>query len=338
MKKLSKLLVIFICILFLCSCSGDKNVADKEKGSEEKTQQLKEDSKDSQIKIGVIQLSEHIALERSFKGFEDTIKNEFPGAEIILKNASGDVTLVPTIVNNFKDENCSLIYAIATPAAQGAKNITKDIPIIFAAVTDPVSSGLVENLEEPEGNVTGVSDYISVKMQLEEFLAVFPDTKKIGILFSTNEANSKFQIEEAEKAAGDFGIEVVSMGVNSVNDVSTAMQSLKGQIDAFYCISDNLVASSAQVISKILIDSKIPSFAAEEGPVENGILLSNGVDYFELGKKAGFMAEEILTGNPVKNVPVFTTGQSSKVVNQKTAECLELSNLEDLLRDGKIIK
>ncbi|MFR9281982.1 MAG: ABC transporter substrate-binding protein [Peptoniphilus lacrimalis] len=327
MKKLGKFLGLLSLLFLLAACN-----------KEGKSEGLSSDNSDKKVKIGIVQMSEHVALDRSERGFEEEIKKEFPDAEIILKNASGDVTLIPSIVSAFQGQKCDLIYAIATPAAQGAKNIVKDIPIVFSAVTDPVSAGLVKDLEKPEGNITGVSDYISINMQLENFLELFPQTKNIGVLFSTNEVNSKYQIEELKKACQNLSIGVKEVGVNNINDVSQAMTSFKKDIDAFYALSDNLVASSAKVISERLIENKIPSFAAEEGPVENGILLSNGVDYLNLGRKAGEMAVQILKGSPVKDIPVHFSTESSKVCNEDSGKKLNLENLDQVLKDARLIK
>ena len=328
--KFRRVFVLVLLSLFLVSCSGGKN----EKPVEETAKESGEGAK----KIGVIQIADHIALERARKGFEDEIKNTNPDVEIISKNANGDLTVVPSIIKSFQDKNVDLIYAIATPAAQGAKNGEKEIPIIFNAVTDPESADLLENLEEPEGNITGVSDYFSIEAQLEEMISIFPDIKNVGVMFSTNEANSKFQIEELKKAAAGFGLNVVEVGVNNINDVSTAIKTIEPKIDIFMAITDNTVSSASTIIAESLKAAKIPSFASEEGPVENGILISAGVDYVDLGKKAAGMASEILGGKKVSEVPVVFSTDTRKVVNKKTADALGLSEDDNLMKDAKVVE
>ncbi|MDU2109933.1 MAG: ABC transporter substrate binding protein, partial [Peptoniphilus lacydonensis] len=172
--KFRKAFILVLLSIFLISCGSD---AKKENGSEEKVSKTEKVQRSK--KIGVVQIADHIALERARKGFEDEIKKKSPDVEIISKNANGDLSVVPSIIKSFKDKDVDLIYAIATPAAQGAKNGVKDIPIIFNAVTDPESADLVKNLEEPEENVTGVSDYFSIKAQLEEIISIFPDIKTV---------------------------------------------------------------------------------------------------------------------------------------------------------------
>ena len=328
--KFRRVFVLVLLSLFLVSCSGGKN----EKPVEETAKESGEGAK----KIGIIQIADHIALERARKGFEDEIKNTNPDVEIISKNANGDLTVVPSIIKSFQDKKVDLIYAIATPAAQGAKNGEKEIPIIFNAVTDPESADLLKNLEEPEGNITGVSDYFSIEAQLEEMISIFPNIKNIGVMFSTNEANSKFQIEELKKAAAGFGLNVVEVGVNNINDVSTAIKTIEPKIDIFMAITDNTVSSASTIIAESLKEAKIPSFASEEGPVENGILISAGVDYVDLGKKAAGMASEILGGKKVSEVPVVFSTDTRKVVNKKTADALGLSEDDNLMKDAKVVE
>lgn len=328
--KLRKLFILLIMSLVLVACgkNGNDEVAKEESATETS----------SAKKVGVVQIADHIALERARQGFEEELKKTNPDVEIISKNANGDLTVVPSIIKSFQDKKVDLIYAIATPAAQGAKNGEKEIPIIFNAVTDPESADLLKNLEEPEGNITGVSDYFSISAQLEEMINIFPDIKNIGVMFSTNEANSKFQVEELKKAADGFGLNVVEVGVNNINDVSTSIKTIEPKIDIFMAITDNTVSSASSIIAESLKAAKIPSFASEEGPVENGILISAGVDYVDLGKKAAGMASEILGGKKVSEVPVLFSTETRKVVNKKTAEALGLADDEKLMVDAKVVE
>lgn len=328
--KFRKLFILLIMSLVLVACgkNGNDEAVKEEAATETSTAK----------KVGVVQIADHIALERARSGFEEELKKTNPDVEIISKNANGDLTIVPSIIKSFQDKKVDLIYAIATPAAQGAKNGEKEIPIIFNAVTDPESADLLKNLEEPEGNITGVSDYFSISAQLEEMINIFPDIENIGVMFSTNEANSKFQVEELKKAADGFGLNVVEVGVNNINDVSTSIKTIEPKIDIFMAITDNTVSSASSIIAESLKAAKIPSFASEEGPVENGILISAGVDYLELGKKAAGMASEILGGKKVSEVPVLFSTETRKVVNKKTAEALGLADDEKLMEDAKVVE
>lgn len=334
--RLKKIIILLVLSLLFVSCQSANST--KEAQENTKNENTTKEEVSNSKKIGIIQLADHVALERSRKSFEEEIKNLEGDVEIISKNANGDLTVVPSIIKNFVDEDVDLIYAIATPAAQGAKNGAGDIPIVFSAVTDPVSSDLVENVEEPEANITGVSDYFSIKAQLEEALEIFPEIKNVGVLFSTNEANSKYQIEELKKAADGLGLDVIEVGINNINDVSTAMKSMEGKIDVFFGIQDNTVSSASSIIAKSLKEANILSIAAEQGPVENGFLMSTGVDYDSLGKDAANMAHEILNGKSVKEVPVGYSTEVKKIVNKTTADELGLLDNEKLLEDADIVK
>ena len=307
--KFRKLFVLLMMSLVLAACGKTENSGNSKVESSTETSGGK--------KVGVIQIADHIALERARKGFEDELKKTNPDVEIITKNANGDLTVVPSIIKSFQD---------------------KEVPIIFNAVTDPASADLVKNLEEPEANITGVSDYFSIQAQLEEMIKIFPNIKNIGVMFSTNEANSKFQIEELKKAADGFGLNVVEVGVNNINDVSTAIKTIEPKIDIFMSITDNTVSSASTIIAESLKAAKIPSFASEEGPVENGILVSAGVDYVDLGKKAAGMASDILGGKAVKDVPVLFSSDTRKVVNKKTAEALGLEDDKNLMDNAKVVE
>ena len=236
-----------------------------------------------------------------------------------------------------ESEKVDLIYAIATPAAQGAKNAVKDIPIIFNAVTDPVSANLVASNEKPGENVTGVSDYISPKAQLETFLKIFPEIKTIGTIYSTSEANSDSQVKELEAICKEMNLEFKAVGVNNINDVSQAMTSLVKDIDGFFSITDNMISSSVAVVAKKLEENKIPSFAAEQGPVEGGILMTDGIDYEKLGREAAVMAKEIMEGKSTAEVPVYFETETKMSVNKKVAEAIGLNISGEIFKDANIV-
>lgn len=285
------------------------------------------EAEDKTFKIGVIQLAEHVALDRTREGFEERLAEEGIEAEIIYENAQGELPTVMNITEKFIQEEVDLIYAIATPAAQGVMNAVSgtDIPVIFNAVTDPEDAGLVESNEAPGGQVTGVSDFIASGDQVKAFVEVFPEIETLGVLYSTNEANSAKQVEDLEKTCQDLGLDLVVKGIHNINDASSAMTSMASQIDGYFAITDNMVSSSAAAIAKILNDNMIPSYAAEEGPVENGLLMSDGVSYKELGKLAGGQAKEILLeGKSPAEIPVEFAIETNRVVNQDTMEVLGL--------------
>ena len=336
MKK--KLIVALMSMtLLLTACGGKEEYKNQANNQNEKNVNVEEKS-DKDIKIGIVQFSDHIALDRSREGFISQLEDEGFNVDADVVNCQGDISLIPTAAKKFESDKVDVIYAIATPAAQGMKNAIKDIPIIFNAVTDPVETDLVKSKESPEANVTGVSDYFPLETQIDKFLEAFPESKTLGLLYSTGEANSEGQIKELKEIVKNKGMNLEVVGVNSTNDVPQAMSSLTGKIDSYVAIQDNLASSSATVISQSLIKAQIPSFAGEEGPVENGMLLSDGVDYIELGKEAGKMASEIKKGKEVKDIPVFFSKDAKRTVNGKTAEALNIEKDSKIFENAKVVE
>lgn len=322
MKKLSLTLAVALSLTMLAGCRGQKQVEEK-----------KDDEK---VKIGIVQYMDHISLENAKKGFIDGLKEEGIDAEIEVQNENGDSTLTTTVPKKFAGDDYDLVYAIATPAAQGAKTALPNKKIIFSAVTDPVESGLVDAYDKIE-NITGITDAVPIKNQLETLLKLDSNIKTIGVIYSTFEINSLIQMEEVKKICKDMGLELEYVGINNINEIPQAIASIEGKIDALYALTDSTVASAAPIISKILNDEKIISFSAEEGQVTNGLLMSEGVDYYLHGKQAAKMAAKILKGEDIKNIHVEDNKENVKKVNKKTAEILGINLDSEVLKDAEVV-
>lgn len=321
LKKMVKVISIGALALSLVGCAGDKK-AEKE---------------DGKIKIGAIQYIEHVSLDNALKGFEDRLKEEGIEAEVEVENLQGDQALTTTAPKKFEGEDYKLVYAISTPAAQGAKTALPNKNIIYSAVTDPVEAGLIEGPDKIT-NITGVNDAVSAKTQLESFLKIYPNVKTIGTIFSTNEANSKVQVEALEKACKELGLKLETVGINNINDIGQALSTLTGKIDAYYALTDNTVASAGPIVAENLLKEKIPSLSAEEGQVSKGLLMSEGVDYYEHGRQAADIAIKIIKGEDIKNLHAEDNKTSKKKVNGKTAEVLGLDLNNENLKDAEILK
>lgn len=293
-------------------------------------------SNEELYKIGIVQLAEHPALDDARRGFEDGLKELGVNAEIDYKNAQGDIPTTVTISQKFVNDKSDLIYAIATPAAQSAKQAAGDIPLLFSAVTDPVKSGLVEAWDKVGVNVTGTSDLVEeTASQLRMFKTIDPSIKKVGVLYNTNESNSEIQIEEVKKVAPAEGLEIITMGVSNVNEIPQTLESLIKKVDALYNISDNLVANSVELVSNKLLEHNMISISAEESQVSGGILITNGLSYYELGKQTAKMAKEILVdGVDIKAIPVGLAEKTSTTVNIKTLKALGLDENLPLFKDA----
>ncbi len=286
-------------------------------------------------KIGVSQLAEHPALDDARKGFEDGLKELGVNIEIDYQNAQGDIPNTISISQKFVRDQVDLIYAIATPAAQSAKQATSGIPILFSAVTDPVKAGIVADWQSVGGNITGTSDMAPTASQLKMFNQIDPNIKTIGILYNTSEANSEIQIAEVKKLAPDEGLEVITVGVSNVNELPQAIDSLFNKVDAVYILSDNLIASSVELVSKKLIENKMISVSAEETQVKGGILVTNGLSYYELGKQTAKMAKEILVDKKdVSTIPVGVAEKTVTTVNIRALKALGLDPNLPLFKDA----
>ena len=280
-------------------------------------------AKDEKFVIGINQLVEHPALDDAREGFIKGLEELGVEAEIVYQNAQGDIPTSLSIAQKFVSDNVDLIYAIATPAAQSSKQAASEIPVLFSAVTDPVASELVESMENPGGNVTGTSDATPMKEQLSMFKKLDPSIKKVGILFNTSEINSEIQVAQAKEFANELGLEIVDMGISNINDIPQAMDSLIKNIDGFYAITDNMVASAIAVVSDKLNSNGIISVGAEGSFVEGGLLVSDGISYFELGRQTAQMAKAILVdGKSPTEVPAEQAKGTTAVFNKATLEAL----------------
>ncbi len=336
-KTLIILMAILAFTLILTGCSQNAEPESVETPNDNEPVEVVSDGEGKEIKVGIVQFTQHVALDRTRDGFLQELADLGYEVDEHTVNVSGDISLIPTAIKSFEGEEVDIIYAIATPAAQGARSAVADIPIIFNAVTDPISAELVASNEVPGGNVTGVSDYFPIEKQLNNFLEIFPETKTLGVLYSTGEPNSEAQIKELEAVTADMGIELVKAGVTTTNDVSTAMSSLVTKIDSYVAIQDNLASSAASVIAESLKQEGIPSFAGEGGPVENGLLFSDGIDYVELGKSAGQIADEIMKGKSPAEIPVVFSEDITRIVNKTTADALGIESDSKLFEGAQLV-
>ena len=235
--------------------------------------------------IGVLQLTEHSALDAANKGFCQAIKKSGLKVKIDQKNAQNDQSACKTIADKFVGDNVNLIFAIATPAAQAAQQSTSDIPIVGTAITDYAASKLVKSNKKPGGNVTGTSD-----------LKVLPDAKKVGLLYCTAESNSDIQISAAKKELDKLGLEYKDYTVSSSNEIQSVVESAVGKIDVLYSPTDNTIAAGAAQVGQICKENKLPFVTGEEGMCKAGGLFTLSINYKDLGYKAGEMAVKILKG------------------------------------------
>jgi putative ABC transport system substrate-binding protein len=266
--------------------------------------------------VSVNQFVEHPSLDESVRGFKEQLAAE--GLEITYHehNAQANMPTVLQIVNQIIDEKPDLILAVATPSAQITAQKIKDVPILFVAVTDPVSAGLVESLDKPGANVSGTTDMNPVAEQVALIKEIQPQAKNIGIIYNAGEINSVIQVELARKAAEANGLTLWEEVTANTAEVYQAAQSLVGKVDAIYLPTDNTVISSIDAIIKVSLDNKLPIYPAEDDSLRKGGAAVLSLSYYQMGRQTGRMAALILKGQAKPaDLPVGTQDTQNLIVN-----------------------
>ncbi|TXJ19697.1 ABC transporter substrate-binding protein [Brachyspira aalborgi] len=291
--------------------------------------------KTSQIKIGVLQLIEHNALDSAYKGFVDGLKEAGyeDGKNIIIdyQNAQGEQANCITIGQKFINDKSDLILAIATPAAQAIANMTKDIPILITAVTDPADSKLVADNNAPGGNVTGTSDLTPVEAQIELLKEIIPNVKTVGLLYCSSEQNSVFQINIAKKKLDSMGIKYIDIAISNLNEIQQVIQNVIGKVEAIYTPTDNMIANGMATVALMTEPAKLPVICGEGGMTMLGGTATYGINYYELGKLTSTQAVSILKGDKkTAEMPIEYLQKFDLVVNTNMIESIGLTIPESL--------
>ncbi len=281
------------------------------------------------VKIGILQIAEHPALDEARKGFIDGLAEagfvDGDNITITYLNAQGDQSNLKVMSQSLVADENDLILAIATPSAQALANETSEIPILATAVTDLEAAKLVDSNELPGTNVTGTSDMTPIKEQLALIEQLVPDAETVGFLYNSSEVNSKLQIDIAEQTAKELGYQTTTMSVTNTNDVAQSMQILAQQSDVVYIPADNTLASAMATIGEISIETQVPVIGAEANHVKSGALATVGVDYNKLGKQTAEMAVAVLNGEPTETMPVQTQDEFETVINGAVADKLGIT-------------
>ena len=303
-----------------CGSKSDSKTADGEKS----------------YTIGISQFAEHGSLDNCREGFLEGLKEE--GIEegknlnVEYKNSAADMGTASQIASSFVSDKVDLICGIATPSAQTAYNaaMDTDISVIYTAVTDPKAAELADDKGNPVGEVTGTSDKLPIEAQLKMIRELLPDAKKIGILYTTSEANSVSAIEYKEKV-GDYGFELVEKGITNTSEIALATDDLLSQVDCISNLTDNTVVSSLATILDKANAANIPVFGSEIEQVKLGCLAAEGLDYVALGKQTGKMAAKVLKGEKkASEMPFETITEAGLYLNTKVAENLGITVEDDL--------
>jgi len=297
--------------------------------------QLKADKKKDVFRIGISQFITHQSLDATREGFVDELAKqgyvEGKNIEIDLQNAQGEQRNLKTISQQLA-ESSDVVLAIATPSAQSLANTTQTTPVIFSAVTDPVSAKLVESREHPGGNVTGTSDQSSdaISTQINLIKKVLPKAKTIGILYTQSEPNSVVQKDEAKRLLEEKGFSVVEKTILDSNNVKAAAESLMAEVDMVFVPTDNIISSTMETVKQVSIKHKVPVFGGSTEMIAVGGLYNYGTNYEELGRQTARMLIRVLKGEKPENIAVELPEKLELHTNQEIADALgiDISKLE----------
>ncbi|WP_105154719.1 ABC transporter substrate-binding protein [Streptococcus suis] len=307
-KKLATISVASMGLLTLAACSSSSEQASSDV-----------------VKVGVLQYMEHESLTAAREGFVAELEaNGYKeGEKLVLdyQNAQGDQAILQTISEKLIDGN-DIVLAIATPSAQSLATVSAETPIVFTAVTDPLSADLVESIEKPGGLLTGTSDQAPIDKQVELLGQAVPDAKTVGILYTTSERNSEVQVEQAKELLEKAGYKVVVKGITSSNEVQDATTSLMKDVDALFIPTDNTVASTMTMIGELSVEHKVPVIGGSTDMVDEGGLLTYGTNYVALGRQTAKIAIKIIEGTNVSETAVEYPETVSLHVNEEMAQKL----------------
>ncbi|WP_372880564.1 ABC transporter substrate-binding protein [Psychromonas sp.] len=274
------------------------------------------------VYVATTAIVEHPALDAVRDGIKEVL-NENGYTDENLKftyeSAQGQPAIAAQIARKMVGDAPDVIVAIATPSAQAAASASKDIPVVFSAVTDPVGAKLVSTLIQPGGNVTGLSDMVNVKQQLALIQEFLPNLKTIGVPYNPGEANSVSIVNALKEAAQEVGVTVIESPAPKSSDVMIASKQLVGKVDAIYCSTDNTIVSAFESVVKVGMDAQIPVFAADTDSVERGAVAAVGYDYGDLGRQTGDIVVRILKGEKPGMIDVKLAEGTSLYVNPKMA-------------------
>ena len=272
--------------------------------------------------IGVTQFVEHPSLDAAYDGFKKAIEESGLNVEFDYQNAQADINNTATIANNLVSKGVDLIFANATPSAQGAYNATKEIPIVFASVSDPFEAGFVEALDQADKTITGVIDlHPEFTEKTIAFIEDNVPNAKVGMVYNSGEANSNSQKESVEEAMKGTTLELVTRSISTSADVQQAAQSLVGEVDVILVTTDNIVVNALEAVIQVANDNKIPLIVGEPDSLARGGFATYGVDFYEIGFRAGEMAVSILKGEEtVGSIAIEAPPEMPLYINKTAAE------------------
>ena len=278
---------------------------------------------DQTVKIGGVTIVSHPSLDAIWQGFKDGMKDagyeEGKNVEYDFQNPQGDQSTLNSIASTFANSDNDLFVSIATPPSQALVQSITDRPVLFSGVTDPVDAGLVDNVDKPGKNVTGASDWNPPKPVLELIKEIKPETKTVGIVYTSSESNSEIQTKQAQAAAQELGLEIKVVTVTNSNEVQQAAASL--DVDAFYVGNDNNVVAAIEALLQEAEKKGAIVVTSDADSVDKGAAAAISIDYYQQGKDTAKLAVEILkNGKKAGDLPVSYQSGLDLLVNPAAAE------------------
>lgn len=293
-------------------------------------------------KVSVAQIVEHKSLNEIRDSFHEEMKTlgykDGENIQFDFKDAGNQRNTLNSILSTFAGNQSDVIVAIATPTAIAAANYSEDIPVVFSAVSDPIQSGLVDDLQHPNKNITGTSDEIQVDQILSLALEIDPKMKKLGFIYNSGEANSVSNLHKAKAFCKEHDLTLIEASGTNISEIQSAISVLLNQCDAIFAPNDNTVASSISALVELANKKKIPVYAGADSMVSDGCFATVGINYTELGKETAHMVDQILKGKAVSDIPVKVFKDDLNIyINEDTLDTLGIQLPENLKQKENVV-
>ncbi|MDQ1187273.1 ABC transporter substrate-binding protein [Agrobacterium larrymoorei] len=300
-------------------------------------------AKAEDVTVAVTAIVEHPALDAARDGVKAALAEagykEGENLKFVYQSAQGNPGTAAQIARQFVGDAPNVIVPISTPSAQAVIAATRDIPVVFTAVSDPVGAQLIKSMEKPGRNVTGLSDALPVNEHLALVKEIVPSAKTIGYIYNSAEANSVSTLALLKEAAAKAGLTVVESVATKSSEVQGATRALVGKADVIYVPTDNTIVSAFEAAAGVAAEAKIPLFAADTDSVARGAIAALGFNYFDVGKQTGAVVVRILKGEKPGDIPATTAVGTDLVLNKKAAEKIGVTFPESVVkRSTKVIE
>ena len=323
MKKLVSILLIIVLMMGMASCTTNEEAQENTK-----------------LKVGIIQIVDNGAFEDMRNGFmarleelgytEDKIEFEY-------KNAQGDMTNLNSICQDMVNKEVDLIAAIATPAAQAIVNMESDIPVIFISLSNPVAAGVITEMESPDKNATGTSNAIPISEIFELSDKLTPGMETYGLIYNTGEVNSINTINNAKEYLDSRGLKYVETTVASSAEVQQAALALVDKVDAIFVPNDSVVQSAMAQVAEAAKEAGIPVYGSSAVMVDSGAFATISIDDVQIGAISADMADKVIQGTPISEIPAIVVSEFTTVINTKTADTIGIELSQEILDSAVLL-